>query len=126
MDDVTSAFQAAGLTDREPLHFAGLILVLLDTDGSHKIGAQEFVAFALLARTIHVLRRKIAKFFDFVDIDGGDACIDFDEIDSALQYIGRPILEEIERRKLAAMTSRIHEEDGIDVEQLITSSRWRK
>jgi urea transporter len=118
MDDVTSAFQAAGLTDREPLHFAGLILVLLDTDGSHTIDPEEFVAFALVARAIHVIRRKVTKFFDFVDIDG-DACIDFDEIDSALQYIGRPILEEVERRKLVAMTSCVHEEDGIDVEQLI-------
>jgi urea transporter len=70
LDEITNALHAAGLRDKEGLHFAGLVLNLVDLDNSFTIGRTEFVIFALVARAIRGIRRKVSKFFDFVDSDG--------------------------------------------------------
>jgi urea transporter len=70
MNEITNALHDAGLRDKEGLHFAGLVLNLVDLDDSFTIDRTEFVIFAFVARAIRGIRRKVSKFFDFVDSDG--------------------------------------------------------
>jgi hypothetical protein len=66
--DVTDALQAAGLDDAEAIHFASLILNLMDLDKSLTIDhLVEFVAFAMVSKAVEVIRNKTSKCFGFVD-----------------------------------------------------------
>lgn len=98
-EQVTSAFAACGLTEKEGLHFATLTLTLLDLDKSNTIEKEEFIVFAMVSQSICVIHRKISKFFDFVD-ENGNEMVDFDEIDAALEYLGQPGMSEDDKNKL--------------------------
>jgi urea transporter len=117
--DVTDALQAAGLRDDEGLHFASLVLHLMDLDESGTIEEEEFIAFCLVSMAIQSIRRNLAKFFDFVDLDG-NGFIDFAEIDASSEYLGRPVLTELDTHNFeAVLGSSKHEDDGMDVVELI-------
>jgi len=97
----TAALKASGLTDPEGLHFAVLVFGLMDMDNSRSIEREEFGTLALVSRSLVEIRYKCTKFMDFVDVDGNND-VDFEEIDSALQYLGEPLLTEEDRNKLAS------------------------
>ena len=103
LEEITSALNECGLDDTEGLHFAGMVLSELDLDNSHTIERGEFVALILVAKALLRIRRKISKFFDFVD-ENGNGYIDFDEIDAALEYLGQPVLSDNDKENLAIMT----------------------
>jgi hypothetical protein len=67
LSDITNAFQVAGLNDPLGLHFASLILDLVDLNKSHTIKVSKIVAFAIVAgKAAGILCSKLSKFFDFV------------------------------------------------------------
>ena len=103
LEEITSAIHECGLDDPEGIHFAGMVLAELDLDNSRTIEKGEFVAFTLVAQAILGIRRKISKFFDFVD-ENGNGFIDFDEIDAALEYLGQPVLSENDKENMAVVT----------------------
>jgi hypothetical protein len=67
LSDITNALQVAGLNDPEGLHFASLILDLMDLNKSCTIKVSKLVAFAIGAKAVSILHSsKLSKFFDFV------------------------------------------------------------
>jgi len=118
MEEFRSALSFAGFIETEGLHFASLVFNLMDMDQSLSIDRNEFVVFCLVSRALLGIRHKIAKFFDFVD-QNRDSVIDFQEIDAALDYLGRPVLTDDDRETLVAVTGIQSEDDGIDAVELI-------
>jgi urea transporter len=118
LDDVTDALQAAGLNDPEGLSFAKVILDLVDLNESQTIEQPQFVAFVSVTAAVKVIRNKLVKFFDFVDIDS-DGNVDFDDIDMALEYLGQGLLTKEEKIRLIELTSCKDEEDGLDLIELM-------
>jgi urea transporter len=114
----TAALDQAGLRDHESMSFASLVFTLMDLDQSNSMESREFVAFCLVSRALGAVRHKIAKFFDFVDIDG-DSMIHFDEIDASLEYLGEPGLTEEERETLVCVMGTAAENDEVDARELI-------
>jgi Ca2+-binding EF-hand superfamily protein len=110
--------QEAGLVDKEGLHFAHLMLDLIDIDHSMTIDEHEFVAFAVVGTSVDTIRNKLLKFFGFVDEDGNGK-VDFEEIDHALQYLCHPPLTEKEQEGLCKLAT--FEDDGIDVIELLNA-----
>jgi urea transporter len=118
MQEVTDAFQVAGLSDEEHLHFAHLILSLMDLDGNGTIDVTEFAAFVLVAQAVNVIRVKITKFLDFVDMDGSGG-IDLEEINGALDYLGQPQITEADMSELRKLTE--CEDESIEIVALINA-----
>lgn len=116
--DITGALQVAGVTDGEALHFAGLILELMDLDKSQTIERTEFVAFAMVAKAVATIRQQLARFFDFVDADASGS-IDFDELDGALEYLGEATLSDEERNQLVRLAKYQDEDGSFDIFELI-------
>lgn len=56
----------------------------MDLDDSGSIDQNEFIVICAVSKSVRLVRRNIASFFDFVDMDGNH-CIDLDEIDAALE-----------------------------------------
>jgi urea transporter len=115
MDDIslaafTAALDQAGLCDKESVSFASIVFNLMDLDRLNSMKSREFVAFCLVSRALGAVRHKIAKFFDFVDIDG-NSLIHFDEIDASLEYLGEPGLTKADREILVSV---LGTKDGID------------
>jgi len=132
-DQVTNAFKTCGLTDPEGLHFATLVLKLLDLDRSNTIERDEFIAFALVSRSIRTIRRKISRFFDFVD-EAGTGMVNFDDIDCALEYLGQNVMSDEDKDKIVKAFSATHGGDGdatngyieMDIVELINFSIFSK
>lgn len=116
IDDVVKVLQQAGLVDKESLHFARLILDLVDSDESLTIDKHEFVAFAVVGASIDTIRHQLLKFFAFVDEDGNGK-VAFDEINHGLEYLGQPRLTAEESDMLLELTHT--EGDEIDVIDLL-------
>ena len=90
----------------------------MDTDMSNSIERKEWVIFCLVSVELSSVRKKISKFFDFVDADGSEI-IDFDELDAALAYLGEPPLSEADHETLMSVLTVDEEEEGIDIVELI-------
>lgn len=104
---VTDALQAAGLDDEDGIHLASLVLNLMDFDKSRTIDSHELVSFVVVCTAIQGIEQKLTKFFDFVDIDCNGK-VDFFEIDSALEYLGQPLLSQNEKFLLAELVPNYH------------------
>jgi urea transporter len=120
---IIDAIRAAGLSDTEGLHFASLVLHLMDVDDSGTIDMDEFVAFCLVSVAAREIRRKIGKFTEFVDLNG-DGEVTFDESDGALQYLGRSSMPDGDKQSLLAATGAVTEDEdlvdgGLDVVELV-------
>lgn len=90
----------------------------MDIDKSNSIERKEWVVFCLVSLELMAVRKKISKFFDFVDLDGNEF-IDFDELDTALDYLGEPTLTEEDRDTLLSVITVEDEEEGIDIVEMI-------
>lgn len=117
-EDFTSALRTVGLNDKNGLRFASLVFDIMDTDMSNSIERKEWVIFCLVSLELSTVRKKISKFFDFVDADGSEI-IDFDELDAALDYLGEPPLTEADHETLRSVLTVDEEEEGIDIIELI-------
>jgi len=118
IEDFTAALRAVGLNDKNGLRFASLVFDIMDTDMSNSIERKEWVIFCLFSVELSSVRKKISKFFDFVDADGSEI-IDFDELDAALAYLGEPPLSEADHETLTSVLTVDEEEEGIDIVELI-------
>ena len=86
---------------------------------SNSIERKEWVIFCLVSMELSAVRKKISKFFDFVDADGSEI-IGFDELDAALDYLGEPPLTEADHETLQSVLTVVdEEEEGIDIIELI-------
>jgi len=126
LSHITDSFQAAGLNDMEALNFASLILALIDLDDSGTLSKAEFVCFALVCRAVYTIRTKIFQFIGFVDQDGSGS-VSFEEVDAALEYLGRPVLDEISRERLLQLTKGGHgcfvvDENAEDTDEIEVST----
>ena len=118
IQDFTSALRTVGLNDKNGLRFASLVFDIMDTDMSNSIEKKEWVIFCLVSIELSAVRKKISKFFDFVDADASEI-IDFDELDAALAYLGEPLLTEADHETLLSVLTVDDEEEGIDIIELI-------
>lgn len=118
IEDFSSALRTVGLNDKNGLRFASLVFDIMDTDMSNSIERKEWVIFCLVSMELSAVRKKISKFFDFVDADGSEI-IEFDELDAALDYLGEPPLTEADHETLQSVLTVDEEEEGIDIIELI-------
>ena len=113
---VVKILREAGLADSEGINFARLMLHTIDLDNSLTIDEHEFVAFAVVGKSVDTIRHKLFKFFEFVDEDGNGK-VDLDEINHALEYLGQPTLTDEETNNLFKLTQ--WDDDGIDLIELL-------
>jgi len=118
LEDFTAALRTVGLNDKSGLRFASLVFDIMDYDKSNSIEKKEWVVFCLVSLELMAVRKKISKFFDFVDLDGNEF-IDFEELDAALDYLGEQPLTEADRDTLLSVLTVEEEEEGIDIIELI-------
>ena len=116
IEDVVKLLEEAGLTDSEGKSFARLMLHTIDLDNSSTIDEHEFVAFAVIGKSVDTIRHKLFKFFEFVDEDGNGK-VDLDEINHALEYLGQPAMTDEETENLFQLTK--WDDDGIDLIELL-------
>eukprot|EP00566_Odontella_aurita_P008858 CAMPEP_0113534580 /NCGR_PEP_ID=MMETSP0015_2-20120614/5234_1 /TAXON_ID=2838 /ORGANISM="Odontella" /LENGTH=809 /DNA_ID=CAMNT_0000433749 /DNA_START=74 /DNA_END=2504 /DNA_ORIENTATION=+ /assembly_acc=CAM_ASM_000160 len=117
LQDFVGALQAAGLTEKRGLGFATLVFNLVDINNRSYLDMNEFVILALLSRALVEVQKRLAKFFDFVSLCGES--INFDEIDSALDYLGEPGLTKSERDALLAAIGVDRDDGGMNVTEII-------
>jgi len=125
------ALKASGLTDPTGLEFAGMVYRLIESKPTlfGQLQEQEFVVFALVSVALVDLREGIGRCFEFIDTDmNGDVTID--EVNAALEYLGKPELSEAECLAFNSVSSQQggggvgygNEEDdeqGVDIIELI-------
>mmetsp|Transcript_19288 Transcript_19288/g.29707 ORF Transcript_19288/g.29707 Transcript_19288/m.29707 type:complete len:783 (-) Transcript_19288:203-2551(-) len=110
-----AALRSASLKSSSGLRFACKIFCLMDLDDSETVDKSEFVSFAFASWALYRVRRRIAKFFHFVDIDG-NGFVDFQELDDARAYLGQPDMTDEEHNALTKLTG---EYDEFEVDGLI-------
>jgi urea transporter len=118
LEDFTSALRTVGLNDKTGLRFASLVFDIIDSDKSKSIERKEFVVFCVVSAKLLEVRKKISKFFDFVDVDGNEY-IDFDEINAALEYLNEPPLSDADQDTLLSVIAVEDEEEGMDIVEII-------
>jgi urea transporter len=114
----TKALSQSGLSDAVGRRFATLVFNLMDLDHSKSksVDEKQFIALCLVSCAVTTIRRKISEFFHFVDVDS-DGWIDFEKLDSALEYLGQSALSADEQEYLITMTGT--EDDEMEVVDLI-------
>jgi Ca2+-binding EF-hand superfamily protein len=97
-----SFLRSVGLKDEVGLEFALDAFQLMDLDKSGDIDSDEFIAFAKISKHMPAIRDLVAKFFDFVDVNG-DRAVEISELDSARDYLNLPAITEADRNSLTAL-----------------------
>lgn len=117
VESFCQALTQAGLSQTAGRRFASLVFNLTDLDRSNSIDKKEFIALCLVSCAVVTIRCNISEFFFFVDLNG-NGWIDFEELDSSLEYLGEPALSEEERDSLTTMTG-MKEDCEMEVVELI-------
>ncbi|KAL3795287.1 hypothetical protein ACHAWO_010421 [Cyclotella atomus] len=110
-----SFLRSVGLKDEVGLEFALGAFQLLDLDGSGDIDSDEFIAFAKISKYMPAIRDLVAKFFDFVDVNG-DRAVEIAELDSSRAYLSLPAISEADRDSLTALCN---EEEELEFDMIV-------
>jgi Ca2+-binding EF-hand superfamily protein len=118
MPDFVEALRVSGLVDREGIHFATLVFLQLDTNGSKSIDLPGFTCLCTVSCALRSIRHHIARFLSFVDCDG-TGFVSVEDIDGALLYLGEDRLSASDREGILRLTGAKSDDAEMEVIEFV-------